>query len=75
MNFLVRSSLGNVFLYFEFLGCYKRQEKQSHIYNRKNQKQIDQLRCQQTATIKRKAKIIQDVEHSGKIAATDKFRI
>ena len=57
-----------------FLDCYERQEKQSHIYNSKRQKQTGQVRCQQTATLKRKPKIVQDIGHS-EIAGTEKFRI
>ena len=41
----------------------------------KKQKQIGQLRCQQTATIIRKAKIVQDIGHSGETGGTEKFRI
>ena len=57
-----------------FSVCYERQEKQSHIYNSKRQKQTGQVRCQQTATLKRKPKIVQDIGHS-EIAGTEKFRI
>lgn len=42
-------------------------------YNR--QKQTGQLRCQQTATLKRKPKIVQDIGYSSEIAGTEKFRI
>ena len=55
-------------LYFEFLGWYEWQN-QSHIYNSKKQKQIDQLRCEHTARIKRKAKIVQDIGTVAKLQA------
>ena len=55
---------------------WKTRKTKSHLQKKsKKQKQIGQLRCQQTATIIRKAKIVQDIGHSGETGGTEKFRI
>ena len=54
---------------------WKTRKTKSHLQKKsKKQKQIGQL-SQQTATIIRKAKIVQDIGHSGETGGTEKFRI